>query len=61
MKKKEVDDTECKEKRIKKLERMINPQHHYEDVGYTSNLQLNAEKIDGAIKEGLITIYYISK
>jgi len=53
-KEKEAEDKEEREKnKLQKLDRIINPKHNYEDNGYTSNLQANADKIDDALKVAL--------
>lgn len=53
LKQKEGDEEERKQRRIKKLEKILNPTNNYEDKGYTSNLQNNAEKIDEALKAAM--------
>jgi len=53
MNKQETQEAEQKENRKRKLEKIVNPHHIYEDVNYTSSLQLNANKIDEALKHAL--------
>ncbi|XP_057316380.1 splicing regulator SDE2-like [Hydractinia symbiolongicarpus] len=53
LKEKETKDEEREKKRQAKLERILNPKYTYEDKGYTSNLQLNAEKVDEALQQAL--------
>ena len=53
MKNKEGEEEDRKQKRIEKLEKILNPKHNYQDAGYTSNLHNNAEKIDEALKCGM--------
>merc|ERR1711962_907221 len=53
-KEKEEEDKEERQKdKLQKLDRIINPKHNYEDNGYTTNLQANADKIDDALKVAL--------
>lgn len=54
LKEKETKDEEREKKRQAKLERILNPKYTYEDKGYTSNLQLNAEKVDEALQQGML-------
>ena len=59
MKNQDDKEEERQRKRQEKLEKVLNPKHHYDDKNYTISLQQNADKIDEALSYGNIKIIFL--